>query len=200
MTKTKILKKEQKKINYLFYSSDDERLAQGPDWINYFGTQEKAIGSLIDCINFNKYDLVIRIHPNIKNKSKDEKNLWVNIKKKYSKNKNISFILPEEKTRSYSILDQSDIIVSSGSTIGLEAVYYKKPSILLSPSPYDFCKGFYIAKNKKEIKKLLNSKLVIKNKNIFMPIIFTKLYEGIINYKYTTKDNKRKIFFLEELN
>ena len=58
---------------------------------------------------------------------------------------------------------------------------------------------FYIAKNKRN-KKLLNSKLVIKNKNIFMPIIFTKLYEGIINYKYTTKDNKRKFFFLEELN
>ena len=93
MTKTKILKKEQKKLITYFTSSDDERLAQGPDWINYFGTQEKAIGSLIDCINFNKYDLVIRIHPNIKNKSKDEKNLWVNIKKKYSKKKYIIYFI-----------------------------------------------------------------------------------------------------------
>ncbi len=190
------VKSNQKKIISFFTSSDDEKVALGSEWISYFGTQVKALEALIASIDYRLFNLVIRVHPNVAFKAESEKRVWKNLKKKHSKNKNIQLILYDDKIKSYSLLDESKVIVTTGSTIGIEATFYSKPSILLSPSQYDTCKGYFIAKNNLELKKLLKKNLKAKNKYSFMPAINQKINEGTRKFRFTTANkNFSKVYF-----
>jgi capsule polysaccharide export protein KpsC/LpsZ len=73
----------------------------------------------------------IRVHPNMIGHR--NKNLEFLLEGNFP---NATVIPPESKVSSYKLLDLCDIILTFGSTVGVEACYWGKPSILAGPAFY----------------------------------------------------------------
>jgi hypothetical protein len=117
-----------------FSNSDDESVGFWESW-------KENLGRQIDCVrelqkifdNQDHYKLIIRLHPNLKNKSEREILEWKSLKA----TQNSIVIDQNSQISSYEILDNSVGVISFGSTIGLEAAFKFKPSLLLADSGYD---------------------------------------------------------------
>lgn len=136
-----------------FTSSDDEYAAvsdaykPGP-WPD----QLAAVRDLISAKNtYSDLELVIRIHPHLKKKSAAERARWSSLK-----NYGLIIIGPNEKVDSYALIDSADIVATFGSTIGIEAAYWGKPSLLLGPCAYGNLGAVVVVKDKNEIERLLD--------------------------------------------
>jgi hypothetical protein len=78
--------------------------------------------------------LIIRVHPNQGNKSKQDKLRWKSIS---STANNIKIYNFDSKVNSYGLLRKAIGVFTFGSTIGVEAAYLRKPAALLAPARWD---------------------------------------------------------------
>ena len=76
-------------------------------------------------------NVVVRLHPNFSNKSKMMTREWMSLL-----DKGVEVIPPSAPTNSYALIRRSDIVATCGSTVGIEAAYLEKPTVLLAPSLY----------------------------------------------------------------
>ena len=117
-----------------FSSSDDEAVGFWDEWREPLGNQLEVVRRLQDIFNLqNEFDLIIRLHPNLSNKGTSVKSNWSTI----SPTKRSMVIGPTAKISSYELLDNCVGVISYGSTLGLEAAFNLKPSIVLADSGYD---------------------------------------------------------------
>lgn len=140
-------------------SSDDEYAAvtdvyePGP-WPDQLSAVQDLIAA---CDAFDDIELVMRIHPNMAIKSEQEQRRWLSLQ-----GKNLRIIAPTEPVDSYALNDSADIVVSYGSTIGMEAAYWGKPTILVGPGTYA---GHGVAcepKNRQELQAMLAPDAALK--------------------------------------
>ena len=114
-----------------------------------------------DLLKFKrKIVLWVRLHPNLNDVR------WTYIKKFYNlenKYKFLKIIGSSSKISSYSLLSHSSKVITFGSRMGIEAVYAKKPSIILFRNSYEKLKSNYIPKNHQEVMKLILSNLKPKS-------------------------------------
>src|SRR5690606_4334584 len=146
----------------LFNSSDDEFAALGDEFKNdFFVNQNEGLDFLADIVGKTMpgYNLVIRMHPNLK----DVHFEYVeNIKKLHLSYPNVIVVEPESKVDSYSLMEKADKVISFGSTTGLEASYWGIPVILLGKCFYYYSDVAYVPGGKYEIEKLLKEQLTPK--------------------------------------
>jgi hypothetical protein len=128
--------KSDKKIITFFTSSDDEYRAVG-DIVKWktWTDQNHCLSDVIDiCSNDKNIQLVVRIHPHMKSKHPLDlqaiQNLFVN-------KLNIIVISPDSPIDSYALIESSDLVITTMSTIGIESVYWGTPSICMGPSCYN---------------------------------------------------------------
>lgn len=143
----------QKKIISFFSSSEDEYFGVG-DIVKWdrWPNQMAALKSVINCIcDDQDIHLIIRLHPNVADMNKIDQGLWLNL----NLPQNASIIEPTSKVDSYGVMEASDLIITAGSTMGIEAVYWGKPSICLGPSLYEDLDAVFLPKNEEELKKLI---------------------------------------------
>ncbi len=163
--KNKILKKKSDGIKILSYftSSEDEFVAlEGikPPFSTW-GNQFKAIKQIASiCKELNLY-LIIRSHPNLQYKSPKENLRWSTLKKEI-KNNGFHWIDSFEKESSYELINNSDLVITGGSTIGVEAIAMGKPSVVISECHYDNI--FESILSCQDQKGLFN---LLRNKNTF---------------------------------
>ena len=69
----------------------------------------------------------------------------------YDKLPNATIIPPESKVSSYDLMEACEKIITFGSSTGLEACYWGKPSILIGHSGYELCGAVYHIKKLEEI-------------------------------------------------
>jgi hypothetical protein len=115
----------------------------------------ESLGKQIDCVKKlqeifdgqDDYKLIIRVHPNLKNKSKSQIKAWNELE-----NTKNSIVLDHTYAdSSYTILDNSIGVITFGSTVGLEAAYLKIPSLVLTDCGYDLLGVVDKAKNWDEV-------------------------------------------------
>lgn len=120
-----------------FYTSSEDELIysnlKSLDW----PSQGKTVERLIKLFQKKNIYFVVRVHPNLQHKSASTQIYWSELKKSVSELDNVKIILPLDKVKSYDLLNSSDVVITSGSTIGLEAVLRGKPMLLLGKSLYD---------------------------------------------------------------
>jgi hypothetical protein len=104
---------------------------------------------------YSKSDLIVRWHPNLKNCGESERKVIDNIIG--GLNINSVHYPPESNVDSYKLIDIADVVVTFGSTIGVEANFYGKPSILLGRALYE--EACYRPKCHEELVKLINADL-----------------------------------------
>lgn len=162
-----LLDKEKTIITY-FTSSDDESKAVGDivKW-NRWPNQLQALNDLINiCTSIKNITLVIRVHPNIAKKHPYDQQFY----NKLSEREDIIVILPESKVDTYALIDASNVVITTGSTTGIEAVYWNTPSVCLGPSRYSKLGAVYEPNNNKELKELIiNAKLLKSKPELSLP-------------------------------
>jgi len=117
----------------IFTSSEDEFAAVGDSWKQpIYKTQddgiEKLAGSLQDEGNIKIW---VRLHPNLKTAPQKLLEPYLKIDSPV-----IRLIMPHSTISSYLLMDNADKVVTFGSSVGIEAAYWKKLSILLGVSFY----------------------------------------------------------------
>jgi hypothetical protein len=141
----------------VFTSSEDEFAAIGPDWKNeLFPRQSNGIKILCQLAGELRpdADLVIRVHPNLAGTTDPEVTSVFDLA-----GPGVIVIPPESRVSSYGLLRAAEVVLTFGSTIGMEAVFWGKPSILLGPTIYDGLGGTYRPAAVEELRTLLSRKL-----------------------------------------
>jgi hypothetical protein len=104
------------------------------------------------------------------------------------KSKNLTIIPPDSQISSYSLLQNCEKVLSFGSTVGIEAVFWGKPSILVGTMYYKDLGGTYNTNNHKEVIDLILARLEPKDKEpALMYGYFMKTF-GIPYKYYEAKD------------
>lgn len=145
---------DKKKHNIvIFNSSEDEFFAVGDHYDQYalFPSQLKGLQFIKDWV-IDKEETVVtlRVHPNL---ASIPYSYVQDIKKLESEKFHI--IPAESSISTYALLEAADTVVVFGSTIGIESVYWGKPTILLAGSLYYYLGGCYIPKTEDQLAQLL---------------------------------------------
>jgi hypothetical protein len=145
----------------VFNSSEDEFAAIGDTFSGgLFKNQLEGVrflaANMSDIPNTVVY---VRMHPNLKGvKNKSVEDLFE------IAGLNFHIIPPESDISTYQLLDSADKVVTFGSTIGIEATYWNKPSILLGNAFYRDLGSTYNPSSSGEVISLLQSDLAAKPK------------------------------------
>lgn len=147
----------------IFNSSEDEFAAIGREFDRYalFEDQVEGIKYILNALKDSDYKVTVRIHPNLSAIDDDFVNCLYDLPKKYG---NVIIIPPESKISSYALLRNAEKVVTFGSTMGIEAVYWGKPSVLLRTAFYMNLDGCYRPKTREEAVELLKGTLSPKDK------------------------------------
>lgn len=163
----------------IFNSSTDEVAAIGGEWDEgkLFDCQYDAIEFIIKNATKDMH-FYLRIHPNMENVTYHDHIGLYDLQKKYN---NITVIGPKSEISSYAVLDACEKTITFGSTMGVEACYWGKPSILIGKSFYYGLDVCYKPQTKNEILDLLAAKLQPKDRH------------DAIKYAYYLLDRKYQI-------
>jgi len=139
-----------------FHSSEDELITtdlQSKTW----GNQISALNSLVEVLKeIGGKNLVIRAHPNLLHKSENEIQLWKSLGAKLeSKYSWITFVDSESDISSYQLIMDAESVVTVGSTIGVEAAYWGKKSILIGRAFHEDMGITMNPENKVQLRELL---------------------------------------------
>jgi len=150
---------EETLVSYFTSSEDEMILLDLEDSI--FGGQKKIILKLANYFsNLAKLRFVIRLHPNTNHKSPREIERWIKfesyITRKY---RFVKFINASSKVNSYSLIKASNLVVTSGSTVNLEAAYLKIPTVLIGKGLYKDLQIAYTPRNYEEFFACFNQYL-----------------------------------------
>ena len=131
-------KTNKKPIISFFTSNDDEfNIIEGvKDRFPVWRSQRLAIESISKIAKELGCYFIVRVHPNLKGKSKKEKLRWQNLGERIMKNDGY-WISQEDPEPTYSLIKTSDIIITSGSSVGVEAIFLEKISIAIAKCYYD---------------------------------------------------------------
>jgi hypothetical protein len=97
-----------------------------------FSNQQDAVRAAANACRQVGLRLVVRVHPHVKKKDITEYRNW-----KALSVPNAEIILPESPVDTYALIDNAQAVITFGSTVGVEATYWRRPSILMAPSMYD---------------------------------------------------------------
>jgi len=115
----------------VFLSSQDEFEALGKAWKsplhNYAAVMHEA------CVKNPDYLFCIRFHPNQADMISDVRTPFEAI----GQLPNVIIYYPTDPANSYTLIEWSDVVLTFGSTVTVEACWAGKPAIMLGPSFYD---------------------------------------------------------------
>lgn len=117
-----------------FTTSEDEMLAIGDCNENrLYPTQAEAIKTVAAAVaKLPGTRLCVRIHPHTSQKSRADRNKWARLHLP-----GVLVIGPDDSTDSYALIERAKVVCTYGSTVGIEATYWGRPSLLFSRSHYD---------------------------------------------------------------
>lgn len=154
---------DKNKINISIFNSTIEEYITIPGWENkIYNDENHGIARILESFKDNsKYHFYLRIHPNLKNTRNFQIKEIEHLNKYYD---NLTVIFPEENVDTYRLMHASNKIITFGSTMGVEAAYWGKPSLLLGRSLYEDLNCCYVPKSHAELVSLLKINLLKKPK------------------------------------
>lgn len=143
------------KRNVSIYISSEDEFAAIDGWLNpIYKSQTDAINTILNADTDENIRFYLRIHPNLRGLDNTQTRELSKLK-----GKNLTVIPADSKIDSYELMSASEKVITFGSTMGIESVYWGKPSILAGRSIYEDLGGCYIPKDHEELIDLINSHL-----------------------------------------
>lgn len=171
-----------------FFSLGEEFRKKNGLEINHYQLLEKILN---DQFLIQSFNISVRWHPNLSSAANEEKEVINNIINKTTNT--ATHYKADNKINSYKLIENSDIVITFGSTVGVEATYYGKPSILLGVAYYEDTGSVYNPKNYKEFIKLLKSNLKPLPKIKAIKYGANEYYKGI-KYLHVVRDQHHQWF------
>lgn len=121
----------------IFNSSEWELLGLLDDYnLELYESQGDALLQIAsDLENSPDVEIYLRVHPHLKGKVNKQTEFIE--ERLTSKFRNFHVIGAASEISTYLLLAQSSVVVTFGSTVGIEAAYHRKPSLLLGRSRYE---------------------------------------------------------------
>jgi len=118
----------------IFNSSEDEFSSIGAEWErSLYENQVVGIKSIAESMKSDKsVRIYLRIHPNLI----DVDNSFTRSLYDLGQMSNIEVISADSNISTYALIDAANTVLTFGSTVGVEATYWEKPSIVLGSSFY----------------------------------------------------------------
>lgn len=125
---------DERPVVSIFTSSSDELKISGPQWFTQ--ASNNPIQFILDLAMLisDNYNLIVRMHPN---QLGDKTGQAATMIRALSNVPHLTLIRPDSRASTYEILDKSVCVITFGSTIGLEATYWGKPSLLAGRALWD---------------------------------------------------------------
>ncbi len=128
------VKEGKRGIISIFSTSDDEYIGISPEWdLPQMLTQQEWLEKVIDHAISAGYDVYLRLHPNLNTKSYSLQNSWKSMKRI----EGLRLIHYRDPMNSYDLIRASDLVITCGSTIAMEAGFLKKPVLSVGTGIYD---------------------------------------------------------------
>lgn len=147
----------------IFNSSEDEFMAIGGSWEDnkLFNDQYHGLKFISNhAKKEEKNHYFLRVHPNLSGTQKSYLDSLISLENNY-----FHVIPPESEISTYKLMFNCDQVVTFGSSIGVEASYWGKPSILLGNCFYRHLNITYTPESEDELISLFSKTLLpIKNK------------------------------------
>ena len=140
----------------IFNSSQDEFVAIGDSWQNpIYESQELGVdriaASLLDSPGIRLY---LRVHPNLAKLNNEQTRKIAGLS-----SNNLTVIPAESTVSSYALLKNARKVITFGSTLGIEAVFWGVPSILAGQSLYRALGGVYTPQTHEELVEMVRGEL-----------------------------------------
>jgi hypothetical protein len=152
-----------KKNIIIFNSSEYEFASIGDEWKNkIYGSQHEGIRSILqglDQVEGHHVHLYLRMHPNLKGVTDTAVTDLLELR-----HPRLTIIPPESPISTYALLRNAGKVVTFCSTVGIEAVYWGVPSILLGMNYYYNLGGTYNPQTHEEAMTMLLEELPPKDK------------------------------------
>ena len=124
-----------RRLVVFFSSSGDEISELNLDWSEFFGSQAGALETLAEaCRRRPDTMLLVRTHPHKRLKPRQDVADWHEAVRRAAPDAHLD---EYSDIDSYTLMGQADVVVTYGSTTGVEAAYAKRPVIVMGPSAYD---------------------------------------------------------------
>jgi len=180
-----------KKPYYVFFHSSQDELDMVGLTDSYWGNQMEILKILVRIFKAqSNYDLILRIHPHLKYKSQRDQNIWSkvgeNLQTKYPW---FTYFGPMNSVSSYDLVRQAHGVITSGSTIGVEAVYLKKSSILIGDAFHKYMGITINPTSIRELADLINHSTQITNSE--------KSFNAALRYGYFHSQGGLKFNFVQ---
>jgi hypothetical protein len=151
-----------KPILAVFTSSADELQVGGDQWFTHASINPITFIHRIAELLSNSYHIVVRMHPN---QAGDRTGAAKEMIRALSHYDGIDLIKPTDVHSTYELIDSSRAVITFGSSVGLEATYWDKPSILAGRALWDQLDVAYFVETPEQIKNLLLGELVARSKS-----------------------------------
>lgn len=126
---------ESKKLVAFFSSSPDEIAELDLKWEELHGSQPGALAVLADAVREEPgAHLVVRTHPHMRLKPADDLHDW---QAAVAAAEPAAHYDASDSVDSYALMRVADVVVTYGSTAGVEAAFLGKPVVVLGPAAYD---------------------------------------------------------------
>ena len=130
----------------------------------------------------SRFYFYLRTHPHMKEVPSTTSQL-VDIRELEKKFSNVRVIWPEEEVDTYALLSACEKIVTFGSTVGIEATFWGKPSILADKAKYENFGYAYRPDSHEELVALLQDELAPMPRDSAAKILYSVSVDGI-PYEY----------------
>lgn len=187
---------DHKKRNIGIFNSSIDEYVTIPDFNNkLYNDDNEGIEKLCESFLRNpEFHFYLRMHPNLKAIATTQTKRIAEIAKKY---KNITIIQPEDDVDSYALIESVEKVVTFGSTMGVEAIYWNKPSILLGRAYFEEIEGVLCPKSHEEAVSLIIAKNEIPNKDSVIKFGYWSISYGN-EFQYFKPDSLFKGKFLNK--
>jgi hypothetical protein len=141
----------------IFNSSEDEFTGIDASWQwPFFSMQSEEIRRIAE--DMARADpqarVYLRMHPNLKTvDNADTRN------SRAITADNFVLIPPAEAVSTYDLIEAADMVLTFGSTVGVEATYWGRPSVLAGPAFYEDLDAAYVARSHKQLMDFLTQDL-----------------------------------------
>jgi hypothetical protein len=151
-----------KQLIALFTSSTDE-IAGDPELQGPYESQAEWVQDVVNWVrDRSDVELIVRVHPHLAGKTglgkaRDEFNIYEKLKGIIPANTRL--IMPDDPLNSYALMDEADVCLSFGSSVGIEMGIMGKPVVLASRAIYE--EGSHILKinDKSNLSEILERSL-----------------------------------------
>jgi len=192
-----VLNIDKSKVNVAIFISSEDEMETIEEWKNLiYSNQNEAIRKLMEFEKWNdNVFFYLRIHPNLKGVE--------NAQTKYLNNilwERMKVIEAESPISTYMLINEADIILCYGSTVGIETCFMKKPLILAGRAMYEDLEGFIKPSSHEELCDCINN-YPMHGYDVNKAYVSSLKYAWYIskygyNFKYFEQTNYNEIKYL----